>query len=372
MAPKVTLVGLAALLAGMVSAQKPGPSKEVHPKLITQRCNKDGCKPATNYIVLDSLSHPVYQANSRSHNCGDWGQKPNATACPTAEACAENCIMDGIPDYSEFGVTTSGSSLRMQQLLNGRLVTPRVYLLDETEQKYEMLKLTGIEFTFDVEAAKLPCGMNSALYLSEMAADGAKSGLNKGGAYYGTGYCDAQCFTTPFINGVANLEGKGSCCNEMDIWEANSRSSHIAPHTCNKTGLYLCEGEECKFEGVCDKNGCGWNPRRVNISDYYGNSDAFKVNTQRKMTVITQFPTGPDGKLQSIKRMYVQGGKLIDAHTVTAPGLPNVNAMNDAFCKATGSRRYMELGATAGMGDAMTRGMVLVSLLSLLKHHQHQ
>jgi cellulase len=209
MAPtRVSLAGLAsALLAGVASAQKPGPGPEVHPKLVTSRCTKaGGCKDVTNFLVLDALSHPVHQATN-NFNCGDWGNKPNATACPDAKACAQNCIMEGIPDYSKYGVTTSadGKALRMQQIVAGQVVTPRVYLLDGTEQKYEKIELTGNEFSFDVDTTKLPCGMNSALYLSEMEPDGAKSELNPGGAYYGTGYCDAQCFVTPFINGVVRL-----------------------------------------------------------------------------------------------------------------------------------------------------------------------
>ncbi len=201
MARGIALIGLASLLLGAAQAQKPGTSKEVHPKITTYRCSKKGgCKAETNYIVLDSLAHPVHQATN-SLNCGDWGNKPNATVCPDKESCAQNCIVEGVPDYSQYGVTTSGSSLRMQQLLDGRLVSPRVYLLDKSEHRYEMLQLTGNEITFDVDATKLPCGMNSALYLSEMEAAGGQSKLNPGGAYYGTGYCDAQCFVTPFING---------------------------------------------------------------------------------------------------------------------------------------------------------------------------
>jgi cellulase len=197
-------IPLSLALLQLAAAQKPGPGPEVHPKLTTFRCNvKDGCTEQTNYIVLDSLAHPVHQVNS-TYGCGNWGSKPNATACPTKEACAENCIMDGIADYSKVGVTTDGTKLRLQHILSGQVVSPRVYLLDSTEQKYEMLKLTGNEFTFDVDATKLPCGMNSALYLSEMEATGAKSALNPGGAYYGTGYCDAQCYTTPFVNGLVS------------------------------------------------------------------------------------------------------------------------------------------------------------------------
>jgi hypothetical protein len=64
--------------------------------------------------------------------------------------------------------------------------------------------LTGQEFSFDVDVSKLPCGMNGALYLSEMKEDGGKSELNPGGAAYGTGYCDAQCFVTPWVEGVVS------------------------------------------------------------------------------------------------------------------------------------------------------------------------
>ena len=88
---------------------------------------------------------------------------------------------------------------------DGTVVSPRVYLLAPNEKKYEMLKLTGNEFTFDVDVAKLPCGMNGALYLSEMDAYGGQSQLNTAKAPYGAGYCDAQCFTTPFIDGVVRV-----------------------------------------------------------------------------------------------------------------------------------------------------------------------
>jgi cellulose 1,4-beta-cellobiosidase len=48
-----------------------------------------------------------------------------------------------------------------------------------------------------------------------------------------------------FINGEANLEEwntttamgkKGTCCAEMDIWEANSMASAFTLHPCNVTG----------------------------------------------------------------------------------------------------------------------------------------
>lgn len=194
-------VGVSLLLLGLAAAQRPGTTPENHPRLQTWKCTKrGGCKSQNSAVVLDSLAHPVHQVNS-TLGCGDWGSAPNATVCPDAETCQKNCVMEGIPDYTKYGVRTQGSNLYLQQLYNGSLVSPRVYLLAENEKKYEMLKLTGNEFSFDVDVSKLPCGMNGALYLSEMEADGGQSKLNTGGAYYGTGYCDAQCFTLPFING---------------------------------------------------------------------------------------------------------------------------------------------------------------------------
>jgi cellulase len=85
-------LSVGAALLGLVAAQKPGTLPEVHPKLTTYRCTVEGgCEEKTNYIVLDSLAHPVHQVGN-DYNCGSWGSGPNATACPTEEACAENCI----------------------------------------------------------------------------------------------------------------------------------------------------------------------------------------------------------------------------------------------------------------------------------------
>ena len=99
-----------------------------------------------------------------------------------------------------------------------------------------MFNLKNREFTFTVDASKLPCGLNGALYFVEMKQDGGKSSFpdNKAGANMGTGYCDAQCpHDDKFINGEANIvgwapdpggdpnsgDGKfGTCCTEMDIW----------------------------------------------------------------------------------------------------------------------------------------------------------
>lgn len=195
------------LLFSLVAAQTPDNTAENHPKLTTYKCTTaGGCTAQNTALVLDASSHHIYQSNAPDSNCGDWGSGANATACPDEETCQQNCVLQGIPDYTANGVYANGSDLTLLMLSSDGKTeySPRIYLLNEAEDAYEMLQLTGQEFTFDVDMSKLPCGMNSALYLSEMEATGGKdsSDLSVAGAEYGAGYCDAQCYTTPFINGL--------------------------------------------------------------------------------------------------------------------------------------------------------------------------
>lgn len=101
MAP--SLLTLCLFLVGLVHAQTPGSSPEVHPKLQTWKCTKSGgCVKQTSAVVLDVLSHPVHQLENTSLGCGDWGNPPNSTMCPDEKTCAKNCIVEGIKDYSEY------------------------------------------------------------------------------------------------------------------------------------------------------------------------------------------------------------------------------------------------------------------------------
>merc|ERR1719195_2378215 len=115
-----------------------------------------------------------------------------------------------------------------------------------------MFKLVNKEFTFDTDVSQLDCGLNGALYFAELQPDGGMSeySTNECGAKFGTGYCDAQCpHDMKWISGEANVVewvsnpndpfgnmgiGKyGSCCAEMDIWEANSMANAYTPHPCD-------------------------------------------------------------------------------------------------------------------------------------------
>ena len=108
-----------------------------------------------------------------------------------------------------------------------------------------IFRLKNKEFTVDVDVSELGCGLNGALYFVEMDEDGGlKYPGNQAGASYGTGYCDAQCpHDIKWINGEPNMEdwqsdgqsgmGKyGSCCFELDIWEANSVATAYTNHPC--------------------------------------------------------------------------------------------------------------------------------------------
>ena len=203
MASKPFLV--AATLAVIVNAQQPGEyTSEVHPSLSSQKCTARGCTTVKSSVVLD--------ANYRwTHSLGGYDacfpSGPDPTLCPNVTACAANCVLEGV-DYASYGIQTSGDALTLNLFTQSGNVTslssPRVYLLANNDT-YDMFKLLNQEIAFDVDVSKVPCGINGALYLSEMSPTGSASSLNKAGAAYGTGYCDAQCPSQNFVNGVVSL-----------------------------------------------------------------------------------------------------------------------------------------------------------------------
>ncbi|OAA55269.1 beta-glucanase [Niveomyces insectorum RCEF 264] len=373
-----------------VSAQQVGNNTpEVHPHLTTWSCtNGGGCTPQNTSIVLDSGYRWIHTIGGYQ-NCNLPGGGLNKTLCPDAATCAQNCVLEGV-NYTATGIHTqsnnSHSSLTLDMYVDGHGSSPRVYLLGE-DGNYEALRLVNREFTFDVDMSKLPCGMNGALYLSEMSLSGGKSGLNRAGAAMGTGYCDAQCPVADFLNGEANVNRTGACCNEMDIWEANSRATALTPHTCNITGVYACTGDACNDGpkgGVCDKGGCGYNAYSQGHPNFYGPNGT--VDTTRPFTVVTQFIAGAaaansthkmttasktanaaEPVLTEIRRLYLQDGRLIA--NVSSPATANATAatskksvsngisITDEFC---GNDAFEKLGGLKGMGEALQRGMVLI------------
>lgn len=349
-------------LLPLINAQKIGTIPEVHPKLQTYKCtHAKGCVEQESSIVLDVSSRPMHQADNDSASCTDW----KSIGCSSAKDCAEACVVEGA-DYEAHGVHVDGDALTLHNYMKSSdgydAMSPRVYMLDESGKNYDMVKLLNQEFTFDVDVSGLGCGMNGALYLSEMLESGGRSDLNPAGAQYGTGYCDTQCIKSDWINGVANTENKGACCAEIDLWEANAEATTFTPHACTKEGLYQCSGEECGTgsAGVCDQIGCSWNPYRLGNHTFYGQQGT--VDTRGKFSVVTQFVTEDStdqGTLSQIRRLYVQNGVVIQ-NALVAIGGADVNTMTDDFCQVDYADVFMRMGGLKPIGKALARGMVLI------------
>ena len=190
-------LALASALFSAVRAQQIGTNTaEVHPKLSTQKCTTaGGCVTQQNSVVLDANWRWLHTTSGYT-NCYT-GNTWDTSLCPDGTTCAQNCALDGADYTGTYGITASGSSLKLNFVTAGanKNVGSRVFLMDTTSTKYQEFNLLNQEFTFDVDLSTLPCGLNGALYFSEMAADGGQSTQpnNKAGAKYGTGYCDSQC-----------------------------------------------------------------------------------------------------------------------------------------------------------------------------------
>lgn len=99
------------------------------------------------------------------------------------------------------------------------------------------------------------------------------------------------------------------------------------------------------------------NPYRMGYPEYYGRG--YTVDTTRPFSVVTQFNADESNTLISYTRIYVQDGVIIEMPSVDVSGTQQ-SAMDDAYCIANNANEYMRLGATAGMGESLDRGMVLI------------
>ena len=380
----------ASLLVAARAQQVGTLTTETHPRLSVSKCTSSGCTVSQQTVVLDANWRWLH-STSGATNCYT-GNTWDKTLCPDNVSCAANCALDGADYSGTYGITTSGNSLRLNFVTkgSGTNVGSRTYLMAAGDQKYESFNLLAAEFTFTVDVSKLPCGLNGALYFSQMEADGglAANPGNKAGAKYGTGYCDAQCpRDLKFINGKANAEGwggdtnsansgkglRGSCCNEMDIWEANSISSAFTPHPCDNMGIDECTGLTCgvgdRYASKCDADGCDINTYRMGNLNFYGPGSSFTIDTTKPITVITQFLTNTgtnSGTLVEIKRFWGQGGKVWATPSSKIAGVPG-NTITDEFCanqktvfgdpNTTGAK-----GGLAQQGEALKNSVLVMSI----------
>jgi cellulose 1,4-beta-cellobiosidase len=205
---KLALASLS-LLAAARGQQVGTNTAETHPGMSMQTCTASGtCTTKNTKIVLDANWRWLHTTSGYT-NCYT-GNEWNTTICSDPTTCASKCALDGADYTGTYGISASGNSMKMTFVTKGQYSTnigARVYLLAD-DSTYQTFKLKNQEFTFDVDMSNLPCGLNGALYFSQMDADGgmAKNKGNKAGAKYGTGYCDAQCpHDMKFINGEVSL-----------------------------------------------------------------------------------------------------------------------------------------------------------------------
>lgn len=359
---------------------------ETHPTMTWEKCTAAGsCTTQQGSVVIDSNWRWVHDKTSGSTTNCYTGNTWNATLCPNDVTCAANCALEGADYQSTYGASASGNSLKLTFVTVGSYATnigSRLYLM-ASDTEYQQFDLLNNEFTFDVDVSNLPCGLNGALYFVSMDADGgmAKYSTNKAGAKYGVGYCDSQCpRDLKFIDGQGNVDGwtpstndpnagvggHGSCCAEMDVWEANSVSAAFTPHACQSATQTMCNGNACggtysttRYAGTCDPDGCDFNSYRMGDQSFYG--PGLTVDTTKVFTVVTQFIGNP---LTEIKRFYVQGGKTIPNSQSSISGVTG-NSITTAFCTAqktafNDTNSFATQGGMSAMSTAMAGGMTLV------------
>jgi cellulose 1,4-beta-cellobiosidase len=383
------------LTLGVVHAQKKGTqTANYNPSFTIQTCTSSGCTDEQAGLTMDSNWRWTHDVNGYT-NCYT-GNTWDTQYCPNSASCTQNCALDGIAQSEwpgTYGVTVNGNSATLKFVTKhqfGTNIGSRTFILDSSKKNYRMFSLLNKEITFDVDVSQLPCGLNGALYLVEMDKDGGLSefATNECGAEFGTGYCDAQCpHDMKWINGEANCDdwqpsdndvnsgaGKyGICCPEMDLWEANSQATAYTSHPCTMTGYHRCESEiECgddthRHDGICDKDGCDFASYRLGDTTYYGNASSFKIDTTKKMTVVTQF-LAPSGTLTEIRRKYVQNGQVIENSKVNVPGVTAYDSITENMCNdvkdAFGDVNAHQLkGGLAQMGKSLQNGMVFVMSL---------
>ncbi len=132
----------------------------------------------------------------------------------------------------------------------------------------------------------------------------------------------------------------------------------------------MCNGTTCsgtfaadRYGGDCDPDGCDWNPYRNGATDFFG--PGLTVDTNKVITVVTQFLTDAAGNLNNVVRYYVQNGVLIGTPQATnIPGFTG-NSITPSYCPAQHSAfgetdYFTQKGGFANVQAGFEAGMVLV------------
>lgn len=356
----------------------------VLPLTIYQCSAANGCVEEQMYVTLDANWRWYYHTRNYQ-NCFNSGEGFDCQG-----DCSDCVLTDQMDYFDTYGISTDGTELKLTYVLPSEYggYGARTYLVDGTgtDAEYKMFYLDlqdGWEFSFDVDLSRIPCAMNDALYFVEMEKDAGKSRGSQG-PHFGTGYCDAQCPDDLHqVDGEANVPNadgwaKRQCCAEMDVWEANSISNALTPHTCelpngnDMIGIFECADDDMcgvsnRYTSVCDRDGCDFNAYRLGDQTFYGPGPEFTVNTLKPMTVTTRWKVA-NGELVELERVYYQDGVEIPQTMVDVEGTV-FNTITDATCTkmrdywANKQATFLDKGGMKSMGDSMARGHVLVMSL---------
>jgi cellulose 1,4-beta-cellobiosidase len=388
-----------------------------------KKCDASGhCEVEDLKVTIDANWRWVHlKSCDETKNCG---QKDNCYLnntwmgqCRDGQ-CETECSLEGqsTESYnSTFGIspTEGNTGLRMGYVTkntDGENIGSRMYVLDETSEKYKQFFILNKEIAIDYDLSTAGCGLNAAVYFAEMDPSGDMGGANEAGAKYGTGYCDAQCPNDlKFIKGRSNnvpwkpnekdpsnntgIGPRGLCCMEMDLFESNEFATVFTAHPANQSGQVECStpdmssgcnlgstpGYGCgsqdgdRTTGQTDRNGCDVNPYRLGDTNFFGPGTDFTLNSLKPFTAVTQFHTADQsdtGELVKITQFYFQEGKKIEHPKPTWKGMENQEpAITQDFCEAVdaiydhkpaGTREFLKLKGLKAVGESLARGATLV------------
>ena len=149
---------------------------EVKPTITLKECTiAGGCTSRAAELTLDANWRWIH-STSGYENCYT-GNKWDSQRCSDPVECAKNCALEGVSKQKyrdTYGIQQVQDGVKMQFVTNhehGTNVGSRLYVMD-TNDKYQLFKLKNREFSFVVDVSELECGMNGAMYFSEMDPDG--------------------------------------------------------------------------------------------------------------------------------------------------------------------------------------------------------
>ncbi len=112
MSPLRSLAALVPLFVAIAYGQQIGTNTpEINPPLLWEECTFPGlCQKVNGSVTIDSNYRWTHNVGGYT-NCKN-GNTWDATFCPDATTCAENCAVEGV-DYASSGVFTSGNALTL-------------------------------------------------------------------------------------------------------------------------------------------------------------------------------------------------------------------------------------------------------------------